>query len=124
MISILRQSRRPDITVYANGRIDISASVAKSLALQKDDVVDILSDGHEDYLYIKLRAADTVGKHEAVCRPTKPRSNNFRTYSSTLANYLLQRVGVEERANLIVGKPKDTPEGILVPIITRFSLSR
>ena len=52
MQSILGNTRKADITFYASGRIDISARVAKHLQLSRGDVLDIMIDQDEFYLYV------------------------------------------------------------------------
>ena len=82
MHSILDNTRRPDVTFYPNGRIDITARVAKILDLHQGDVIDIADNGGIEYLlYIKYRGETLVGNHESVCRQSKRRSRNFRAYS-------------------------------------------
>ena len=63
MQSILGNTRKADITFYASGRIDISARVAKHLQLSRGDVLDIMIDQDEFYLYVRLRSPN--GRHEA-----------------------------------------------------------
>ena len=46
------KTRRPDITFYRNGRIDITASVAERLSLRAGDVIDIARGKEEYYLYV------------------------------------------------------------------------
>ena len=62
MQSILGNTRKADITFYASGRIDISARVAKHLQLSRGDVLDIMIDQDEFYLYVRLRSPN--GRHE------------------------------------------------------------
>ena len=64
MQSILGNTRKADITFYASGRIDISARVAKHLQLSRGDVLDIMIDQDEFYLYVRLRSPN--GRHEAI----------------------------------------------------------
>ena len=76
------RTRRPDITFYRNGRIDITASVAERLSLRAGDVIDIARGKEEYYLYVRLRRSDgAVGRHEAQCYPSKSGTRNFRAYS-------------------------------------------
>lgn len=91
MHSILTNTRRPDVTFYPNGRIDITARVAKMLDLHHGDVIDIADNGGLEYLlYIKYRWETLVGNHEAVCRQSKRRSRNFRAYSKRLCSYMFR----------------------------------
>ena len=62
MQSILGNTRKADITFYASGRIDISARVAKHLQLSRGDVLDIMIDQDEFYLYVRLRSPNGTDK--------------------------------------------------------------
>ncbi|MBR2747157.1 MAG: hypothetical protein IKD95_02210 [Bacteroidales bacterium] len=107
MESILgSRSRRPDIRFCSNGRIDISSRVVRALGIQEGDVLDILHDSDEYYLYVRLKAEETVGRHEARCVKTNPsikRPHYFRAYSRTLCGAVLQAAGVTDRASLFAG---------------------
>ena len=87
MTSLLPNSRRPDVIFHPNGRIDITARIAKVLQLQNGDVIDVAVSYEEYLLYVRLRATKCVGRHEATVHPTnkgKHRNNNFRAYSQRL----------------------------------------
>jgi hypothetical protein len=61
--SIISSTRRPDISFYRNGCIEINARVARQLALSSGDVIDICRDGDEYFLCVRQRAASAVGRH-------------------------------------------------------------
>ena len=87
MTSLLPNSRRPDVTFYPDGRIDITARIAKILELQSGDVIDVAAHYGEYLLYVRLRASGCVGRHEAQVYPSKRgkyKANNFRAYSKTI----------------------------------------
>ena len=95
MTSLLNNTRRPDVTFHSSGRIDITARIARSLGLNKGDVIDIATDGTEYLLYVRHRAANINGKHEAQCWPTKQgkrHSNNFRCQSRRLCQTIMDAV--------------------------------
>lgn len=123
MQSILGNTRKTDITFHANGRIDISARVVKALSIQEGDVLDIMADEGEYYLYVRFHAP-VVGRHEATCFPTNPRSNHFRAWSSRLCRFMLEQSGsVADSVPLGLGMPVILPcLGIALPIICKHIL--
>lgn len=120
MQSILGNTRKADITFYASGRIDISARVAKHLQLSRGDVLDIMIDQDEFYLYVRLRSPN--GRHEAMVFPTNKAGNHFRTSSSRLCTAILQECKTTDKAKLCVGEPTENEYGKLLPIITKYLL--
>lgn len=118
MQSILGNTRKTDITFHANGRIDISCHVAKALFLQRGDVIDVLRDEEEIYLYVKYHAP-TVGRHEAACFPTHTRSRHFRAWSQKLCRFIIRAGGSSlDKVRLGVGSPVELSNiGIALPII-------
>lgn len=121
----LNNTRRPDITFHSNGRIDITARVAKALALHPGDVIDIAHDGTEYYLYAKHRNA--IGRHEAQCASTyKGRTcNNLRAHSRHLCQAVLRVNGNYLTARLPVGEPINHPSlGTALPIIIHYNITR
>ena len=108
MTSILSTSRRPDISFYPNGRIDITARIAKMLALQAGDVIDVAEEGGEYYLYVRLRAERCTGRYEAQAYPTSRqglRRNNMRAYSRQLVRAVMR----------IARHPRDTDQPLRLP---------
>lgn len=118
-------TRRPDITVYRNGRIDITSRISGLLDLQTGDVIDVCSDGSDWYLYIRCKGCDCVGRHEAQVFPTnkgKRRSRNFRVYSRKISGTLLDISGAD-KAKIIAGAVREYSNiGKAVIIIPRFNL--
>ena len=111
MQSILGNTRKADITFYASGRIDISARVAKHLQLSRGDVLDIMIDQDEFYLYVRLRSPN--GRHEAMVFPTNKAGNHFRTSSSRLCTAILQECKTTDKAKLCVGEPTENEYGTI-----------
>lgn len=125
MTSTLENTRRPDITFHSDGRIDITARVAKALSLHPGDVIDIAHDGSEYYLYVKHRNA--VGRHEAQCAATyKGRTcNNLRAHSRRLCQAVLKVNGNYTTARLPVGEPvQHNSLGTTLPVIIRNNLDK
>lgn len=124
MAGILGNTRRPDITFYQDGRIDITSRIAKLLDLQNGDIIDIDNHGGEWLLFVKIRNREVVGTHEARCYASKKNSRNYRAYSKRLCCAVLAECGVKRKAQLASGNPLGfSPYGVAVPIITRYNLS-
>lgn len=124
MQSILGNTRRTDITFRPDGRIDISSNVAKTLSLGKGDVLDVLDDGIELYLYVKFRAP-TVGRHEATCFPTHEGSQHFRAWSKRLCRAVILANGAKTgKIGLAVGEAAQIGGiGTALPIIYKHILN-
>lgn len=119
MESILGNTRKPDVIFRASGRFDITASVAKQLNLKCGDVVDIMLDKGEFYLYVKQRAP-VNGRHNATVRPTNSRGQHFRGSSNRLCAAMLRECGAKDIARLGVGQTEDhIVHDTIIPIITK-----
>ena len=103
--SFLGCSRKSDITMYANGRIDITARIASYLGIQPGDVIDIIrSDDNEYYLYVKHKRDVVIGRHKGRCAPTnKGRSQSYRTYCKDLTSPILEDLNAD-KAHLMAGE--------------------
>jgi hypothetical protein len=122
MGSIIGNSRRPDVTFYINGRIDITSRIAKQLCLTEGDVIDIDKRNGEYLLYVRYRSDCAIGRHEARCKASKNNSNNFRAYSKQLTDAILNACGAE-KAQLASGAVVELEDiGIAVPLVTRNNL--
>lgn len=127
MRTALTYTRRPDITFHTDGRIDITARVAKALSLHPGDVIDIADDGSEVYLYCKHHNA--IGRHEAQCYATNQGKtcNNLRAHSRRLckAIFRIVRINDDGTARLPVGEPTTHHTlGTALPIITHHNIHR
>lgn len=123
MESIIGNSRRPDVTFYVNGRIDITSRVARILQLNEGDVIDIGLQQGEYYLYVKNRANTLVGKHEAQCSASKKKSMNFRAYSKKLSSAVLA-FSKSDKARIPIGEVVELPNiGWAVSLIIRNNLA-
>ena len=126
MHSILTNTRRPDVTFYPDGRIDITARVAKILDLHQGDVIDIAVNGGLEYLlYIRYRGETLVGKHEAVCRQSKRRSRNFRAYSKRICSFIFRFTDMKNQPLRVPAGEVLTYKdyGKMVPLITRMNIT-
>ena len=68
MKSVLGNARKPDIIFHASGKIDITSGIVSRLRLSVGDVIDILTDDEEFYLYVKHRSP-MAGKYEGIGNP-------------------------------------------------------
>lgn len=98
-----RNSRRPDVSFYRDGRIDITARVARLLGIRPGDVIDIAHEGGEFYMFVSHKADDAQGRHEGQCYPTKHRSHNFRTHSKRLCQAIMALSNATNVARLPIG---------------------
>lgn len=125
MESILGNTRRPDISFYRGGRIDITSSIARQLDIHNGDVIDIVKHEDEFYLYVRARHTDIIGKNEAQCFSTKRNSRNFRAHSSRLCAAILAQCHSEDKAQLPAGQIVDLQGfGTAISLITNNNLSR
>lgn len=128
MTDLVSNTRRHDVSFFQNGRIDITARVAKMLELQAGDVVNVSTDGYEYLLYIKHRASNTRGgSYEGTCYPTSRRNTrNFRAHSVNLCRAVIKAVCPSyKEVRLPVGNAYYSKllGCTVVPIITRNPLN-
>lgn len=124
MGSILGNTRRPDITFHQNGRIDITAPIAKTLKIGRGDVVDVDYRNGEYLFYVRLRNNEAIGRHEAQCYPTKESSHNLRANSKRLCKAMLAASNAAEEAKLLIGEVVEFPPfGLAISLITRNNIS-
>lgn len=122
MGSILGNSRRPDVTFYSSGRIDITARIAKMLNLSQGDVIDIDFYNGEYLLYVRYKCNEVIGRHEARCLASKNKSHNFRAYSKRLTEAILCACNAD-KAQLASGAAVELDSiGLAVPLVTRNNL--
>lgn len=123
--SLLGNTRRPDVSFFRDGRIDITSRVARSLGIADGDVVDVIKYGQELYLYIRLRGTDVVGKHTAQCHLSKPNTgySYYRAFSVKLCRSILSLMGNVTVARLAAGDRMELDGVAVVPLITRINLN-
>jgi hypothetical protein len=123
MESILGNStRRPDITFYRNGRIDITSRITKLMNLREGDVIDIGIEKGEFILYCLRKAEDVKGRHEAQCysshKGRRHPSRNLRAYSKRLAARILDIARAGDIARIWAGETVEVEDhGTAVIII-------
>lgn len=128
MQSILGTIRRSDVIFRANGLFDLTARIVRALNISPGDVVDVMADNGEYYLYVVHRNADTsYGRYEAQVFPSnrKGRGAHFRGSSSRLCKAILSLSNATRKAALPCGQPIIDQRGrTLIPIIIRLNLAR
>ena len=128
MTSLITNSRKPDITFYPNGRIDIKARIAKLLSLGDGDVINVAKHNREYLLYVRQKKNEIVGQYEGtvhVSKKGKFSTHNMRTYSLQLTNAMYKEVGMEITTPLRLPAGDVTAVdgiGIAIPLITRCPL--
>lgn len=131
MTSLLGNTRKPDVSFYRNGRIDISARVVKALGIERGDVIDVVTDGDEYLLYVVHKGKDVSGAHEAQCYPSNiRRTHNFRCHSKRLSKAVRAAVRTPlectevEVVRLAAGDAYASKwlGKMVIPIITRMTL--
>lgn len=122
MIKLLQRTRRPDITFSRDGRISVTARVARLLSLRPGDSINVAFHLGECYL-MASRNGNAVGRHVARCYPTKKGSRNCRANSVTLCRLMLDACGIRgQRASFMAGEA-ETPDGeVYLPIIYKSPL--
>lgn len=127
MKSLLGTTRRSDVIFRADGHFDLTARVVRALNISAGDVVDVLSDGCEYYLYVACRAENTAcGRFEAQVFPSKPKGGglHFRGSSSRLCKAMLSVSNAVKKAALPCGEVIINNQGRrLLPIIIRINLA-
>lgn len=103
---IIPTTRRGDVTFHADGRIDLTAHVTKSLDLHVGDVINIIKTGGdypEHLLYRARRASDTIGRHACVCHATRERGRYLRVFNKRMAQYFLGICQCDKQVSLRTG---------------------
>lgn len=121
MTSILGTTRRHDIVFHANGRIDIGSRVAAALELRDGDSIDIMTSESEFFLFVASRGAETDGKFEATCRPSKSGSRHFRAWSRHLSMAVLKECRKSGRAYIPAGETVTMEDRKAMALITRLA---
>lgn len=124
-MTVLGNTRRPDVSFYNTGRIDITARAARLLDLHDGDVIDIAFFDGECYLYVKHLGTDVTGRHEAAVHPTKLGSRNYRCNSVRLSAFILDQHNGARSVRLPLGDAVQLPSlGTAIPIIIRNNIKR
>lgn len=113
MKSIINNTRRYDISMCRNGRIDIVARIAKLLSLADGDVIDIARHGNELYLYKKFDASNVPGAFRGLCHGN---GNFIRVWSKDFTNFFFDMYDADS-LRFACGQPVDIDNIRCVPII-------
>lgn len=120
MTPILETTRRPDITLNQNGKIFITARVARMLSLSPGDSINIVCYDKEFLLFAKK---NRIGRHKAQCYPTKKGSYNFCANSVRLVRKFFSICGIkDQRASFMVGVALNINDIVYCPIIAQYPL--
>lgn len=126
MVSLINIQHKPDIKFYDSGKIDISARIVHLLSLHKGDVIDIMTDGYEMYLYVRRRKESIIGNYSCVCNFTNPKgcTGSIRVQSKPLVAKIKEYVGRKDEKVLrfACGKKVIHENITYIPIITRIFL--
>lgn len=122
---VLVNNRKPDVSFYKNGRIDICAKVAKQLNLEQGDIISLAQDGGEIFLFIANKSSDAnSARCTGQCFPSRKGSRNFRAQSTRLCKIMLEICNSTSAARLPAGDPLSIPNlGTAIPLITRYNLA-
>lgn len=122
MKSILPNSRKHDISFHASGRIDISAHLARKLSLAPGDVIDIVEERGEWYLYVKLRAGSYVGRHNGKVWATANGRGTFRACSKPITKAVLAAASASVELRCPCGTEVERDNTKYITIIYRCPL--
>lgn len=122
MQSILKSNRRADISFSQSGQINLSAHLVKALDLHPGDAIDVKTDGHEYYLYVRSPASPGV-RYEAQCFPSNKKGKHFRAYSCRLCKAILAACNCVEKADLPTGEVITEGDTKYIAIITKLILN-
>lgn len=122
MKSILPNSRKHDISFHASGKINISAHIARKLSLAPGDVIDIVQEAGEWYLYVKLRSGAYAGRHDGRVWATSHGKGTFRTCSKAITNAVLTASGASGILRCPCGTEFERDNIKYITIIYRCSL--
>lgn len=121
MEKLISTTRRPDITFYASGMINITTRVANILCLTSESCVNIAKEKGE-YLLFAEHYDGMIGSHAARCYPVNAGGRYFRANSITLCSAMLEACGVSGKAPLMCGDPVTIGAKTYLPIITKKTL--
>lgn len=125
MVTVLGNSRRPDVTFRSNGLIEITARVVRILGITQGAVIDIVADDDGYlYLYVMHHADRVIGRHQAQCYRSNRGGNNMRCHSVKLCRAVLDKCGTGTVARLPLGEPQDLQGYMAMPIITGHNLHK
>lgn len=87
MNQLMPTPRRPALTIYPNGRIEISSRIARRLALQRGDVIGFTTDPPNLYITVTRRAADSdTSSFSLRVKPSKLTCKSFRCYCKAITD--------------------------------------
>lgn len=126
MKSLLPNSRRADVVFYRGGKITLSSHVVRILGISPGDVIDVLHDGADYFLYVSHYAENVQGlRYRARCYSAKRGTSNLRANSARLCSTILSITHCQDFAALPVGNLITDPLGRkLLTLLTCIPQSR
>ena len=91
---IISHHRRPDLTFYPNGRIDLSSNLVKQLSLQPNDVIAMSVDDEDNILlhrYIQAAERYNSTRYTGALYPSHLGQRSLRTNNISYYKYLNHR---------------------------------
>ena len=119
MKPLVTQNIHPDIVFRPSGLITLTSRIVRILDINEGDVINILQDNGEYYLYVQHRSP--IGKFCGKCLKHKNGSHYMRVYYKRLSDIIISMSGDSE-AHYKTGEPINHNGRILLPIITKLNL--
>ena len=121
MEKLLPATRRPDITFHSDGRILITARIARILNLNAGSFINVaVHDGE----YLLFAGSATLGNHTARCHAVNPTGRYIRANSVMLSRAMLSACNATTTAALMCGQAVEIAGQTYVPIITRTVINK
>lgn len=121
---LIPNNRRADISFRQNGRIDISARVAKSVGIKKGDVINIKKINGEFYLYVAVPSDQCCGNYSARCTQPNAASKNLRVWCSEICKSILSLFPENTAiARIPAGEVKNIDGTNHIALITHINLA-
>lgn len=121
MKMLLQSTRRPDISFCRDGRISVTAKVARALDIRPGDSINVAFQLDECFLVCEKHSG--VGRHVAQCHPSNRGSRRLCANSVALARAMLDRCGVAgPRAAFFTGQAVRIGGRLCLPIIHKMPL--
>lgn len=92
MTNILTHTRRPDITFCRDGRILISARLARTLGIMEGSSINVAFEDQECYVFARHHRPGE--SHIARCWPSKHKGGTYCASSVLLSRAMLDHCGI------------------------------
>lgn len=122
MKSLIPSSRKHDLVFHSDGRIDISAKIARVLSLNPGDIIGISEEQGEWFLHVRLRAGCYSGRHDGKVFPTARGRGTWRTQSVKMTSAILKASSSAGPLRLPCGQPIIRDNNKYITIIHHIKL--